>query len=411
MSGEVTSFNIVVFFKAVEYGDIMEESENIENWHDDVSEEEDAYYPIDQYDITASPNDFNLSTIFDFIESGVVKIPGFQRNFVWDIKRASRLIESLIIGLPVPQIFLYEEGRNSFLVIDGQQRLMSVYYFMKERFPLKEKRAEIRRFFDAHGNIPDEILDDDRYFKKFKLSFPSDLSNKFKGLTYSELGDYKTAFDLRTIRNIIVKQMSPKDDDSAVYEIFNRLNTGGINLKPQEIRTSMYHSEFYNMLHRLNLRKEWRRLLGLSEPDVHKKDVEFLLRGFALLINGDKYSPSMLKFLSSFSRTARTYDADTILFCKSLFDSFLDSCSLLSDRALYSSGNRFSVTLFESVFIASCKPAIANNIPSVQGKIIPDSVSELKKNLSFQEAAMNNTTSSKNVNTRLSLAQKLIRMG
>lgn len=389
----------------------MEESEKIENWHDDVSEEEDAYYPIDQYDITASPSDFNLSTIFNLIESGVVKIPDFQRNFVWDIKRASRLIESLIIGLPVPQIFLYEEGRNSFLVIDGQQRLMSVYYFMKERFPSKEKRVELRRIFDEYGNIPDEILDDDSYFKRFKLSFSSRLPNRFKDLTYSGLGDYKAAFDLRPIRNIIVKQMSPKDDDSAVYEIFNRLNTGGINLKPQEIRTSMYHSEFYNMLYRLNLREGWRRLLGLSEPDVHKKDVEFLLRGFALLIDGDKYSPSMLKFLSSFSRTAKGYSDENISYCEELFGSFLDSCSSLPDRALYSSGNRFSVTLFESVFIASCKPAFDEGVSSIQGEIVPDSVSELKTNLSFQGAAMKNTTSSKNVSTRLSLAQDIIRIG
>ena len=71
---------------------------------------------IDEYDLTSSPNDFNISTIYNFIESGAVKIPGFQRNYVWDIKRASKLIESLIIGLPVPQVFLYEEGRNSFLV-------------------------------------------------------------------------------------------------------------------------------------------------------------------------------------------------------------------------------------------------------------------------------------------------------
>lgn len=93
------------------------------DWYEDSPDPEDDAYPIGQYDITASPNDFNVLTIFSFIESGAVRIPGFQRNYVWDIKRASRLIESLIIGLPVPQVFLYEESRNRFLVIDGQQRL------------------------------------------------------------------------------------------------------------------------------------------------------------------------------------------------------------------------------------------------------------------------------------------------
>src|ERR1700704_5004448 len=87
-----------------------------ESWFDDyVTDEDDEESQIDEYEISATPNDFNVLTIFNFIESGVVKIPGFQRNYVWDIKRASKLIESLLLGLPVPQLFLYEEGRNRFL--------------------------------------------------------------------------------------------------------------------------------------------------------------------------------------------------------------------------------------------------------------------------------------------------------
>ncbi|MGA9899032.1 MAG: DUF262 domain-containing protein, partial [Terriglobales bacterium] len=213
-----------------------------EQWFE-KEEPEESDSLIREYDITASPNDFNTLTLFSFIESGVVKIPGFQRNFVWDIKRASKLIESMIIGLPVPQIFLYEEDRNRFLVIDGQQRLMSLYYFIKQRFPRKEKRIELRRIFDEHGNIPDEVLQDDAYFSKFSLQLPEQLPkhpNRLGKLNYSTLGDYKTTFDLRTIRNIIIKQTSPPDDDSSIYEIFNRLNSGGMNLKPQEIRTSLY---------------------------------------------------------------------------------------------------------------------------------------------------------------------------
>ncbi|HMF47891.1 MAG TPA: DUF262 domain-containing protein [Candidatus Saccharimonadales bacterium] len=102
-------------------------------WFDDYADEEDELQ-IDEYDITATPNDFNVSTLFNFIESGAVGIPGFQRNFVWDQVRASKLIESLILGIPVPQLFLYEQARNRFLVIDGQQRLMSIYYFVKRKF-------------------------------------------------------------------------------------------------------------------------------------------------------------------------------------------------------------------------------------------------------------------------------------
>ena len=132
-------------------------------WFDDYADEADDIQ-IEEYEITAAPNDFNVLTIFNFLESGAVRIPGFQRNYVWDLGRASKLIESLVLGLPVPQVFLYEAERNKFLVIDGQQRLMSIYYFIKQRFPKKEKRVELRAIFDAHGKIPDDVVHNDYLF-------------------------------------------------------------------------------------------------------------------------------------------------------------------------------------------------------------------------------------------------------
>ncbi len=147
--------------------------------YEDDSENEDEIQ-VDEYDITASPNDFNVMTLHNFVESGIVRIPSFQRNFVWDLGRASKLIESLILGLPVPQLFLYEQGRNSFVVIDGQQRLMSIYYFIKKRFPRKEKRSDLRNIFDREGRIPEEILHEDVYFQTFNLRLPEKLPDHTK---------------------------------------------------------------------------------------------------------------------------------------------------------------------------------------------------------------------------------------
>jgi uncharacterized protein with ParB-like and HNH nuclease domain len=239
-----------------------EENEAMEWYESEVQIDES--YAINEYEITTSPNDFNIKTMYDFIKSGAIKIPGFQRNFVWDIKRASKLIESIIIGLPIPQIFLYQESKNKFLVIDGQQRLMSIYYFMEQRFPKDDKRTMLRHIFEENGKIPDEILGNDEYFTKFNLQLPANLPNqpnKLNRINYSTLDEYKTDFDLRTIRNIIIKQNFPEDDDSCIHEIFNRLNSGGVNLKPQEIRTSLYYSDFYSMLYRLNTLPEWRKIL------------------------------------------------------------------------------------------------------------------------------------------------------
>ena len=179
------------------------------DWLEEQVEDDDDEFAIEEYDLTSTPNDFNVKTIVDFIQSGVFEIPAFQRNYVWDLRRASKLIESVIMGLPVPQVFLYEKSRNKFLVIDGQQRLMSIYYYVQKRFPRMEKRGELRRVFDENGVIPVEILADDAFFANFNLDLPSKLAsqrNRLQALNYDTLRDDRTTFDLRTIRCVIVKQ-------------------------------------------------------------------------------------------------------------------------------------------------------------------------------------------------------------
>ncbi len=382
-----------------------------ERYEPDIIEdsEEDHEPPIDQFDIVSSPNDFNVITIVNFIQSGVVKIPGFQRNFVWDIKRASKLVESILIGLPIPQTFLYEQERNKFLVIDGQQRLMSIYYFVNERFPRKEKLVELRQTFDEQGRIPESILSDDAYFTKFNLNLSEQLPghrNRFNKLSYSTLGDdYQTAFNLRTIRNIIVKQVSP-DDNSSMYEIFNRLNSGGMNLTPQEIRRCMYDSAFYDALYKTNTQPQWRRLVGAKVPDLHMKDVEILLRGFAILINEDSYSPSMVRFLNAFSESAKAFGADKLKYLEGLLQSFIDSCSNLPNDT-FQVGGRFSPIVFESVFVAACSGAYSSKTV-VDGKINPNSVQKLRADTTFIGATQNRTTATDQVRKRLSRACEIL---
>lgn len=389
----------------------MVDANNENRWFDDyvVGPEED--FQIDEYDLTATPNDFNVLTINNFVESGAVKIPNFQRNFVWDIKRASKLIESLILGLPVPQLFLYEEARNRFLVIDGQQRLMSIHYFIKQRFPRPEKRVVLRRIFDEKGTIPEEILHSDEYFVPFRLSLPEhlpDRKNRFKGLNYSTLGDYRTQFELRPIRNVIVKQTKPPDDDSSIFEMFNRLNTGGINLRPQEIRGSLYHSPFYELLHRVNLSVGWRRLLQRPEPEVHMKDVEILLRGFAMLLYGNEYRPSMSRFLNRFSKRLSGNAKEFNEYLEKLFDSFIESCRGLPAGVFFSSRtNRFSIALFEAVFTVICEVPM-NTKALVEHGPAADAIRKLDQDPEFVEASEKASADKVNVEKRLERARVLL---
>jgi uncharacterized protein with ParB-like and HNH nuclease domain len=383
---------------------------NGREWFEDYAEDTDDLQ-IDEYDITASPNDFNVSTLYNFVESGAVRIPGFQRNFVWDKVRSSKLIESLILGIPVPQLFLYEQQRNRFLVIDGQQRLMSIYYFIKRRFPKRDRRSELRIIFDKEGKIPEHILHSADFFEDFNLKLTEKLPNKvnkFNGLNYSTLGDYKTQLDLRPIRNIVVKQNAPAGDDSSVYEVFSRLNTGGINLRPQEIRTSMYHSEFYDTPYRLNLNSKWRAVVQNRTPDLHMKDIEIILRGFAMLINSDQYAPPMLRFLNQFSRDSARNDNSKNEYLEHLFISFLKSCGELpEDIFINARSKRFTIALFEAVFTATCKSAFGERrMPN--GSVSSDEVTALNNDPEFSVASLQGTTSKTNVETRLKRADALL---
>ena len=389
----------------------MSDNGSPNDWFDDYAADDDDL-DIVEYDITTSPNDFNVMTLCSFIDSGSVRIPGFQRNFVWDMTRASRLIESLILGLPVPQLFLYEQERNKFLVIDGQQRLMSIYYFIKQRFPKKDKRVEIRQIFDHEGVVPDRVLHDDRYFQTFNLRLPEHIpehGNRFKGLNYSTLGEYRSQLDLRPIRNIVVKQNSPSDDDSSMFEVFNRLNSGGVNIRAQEIRTSMYHSNFYTMLYRINAEKtQWRRLLNSPIPDLNMKDIEILLRGFAMLVDRANYRPSMVRFLNQFSRKCKANDTEKNEYLELLFDSFLDACSDLPDDAFMNRRNkRFNIALYEATFAAALKNAFAQRRVA-RGALDAAKLHALEVDEDFSAAALQATTRTSNVERRLSRAEAIV---
>lgn len=389
--------------------DILEVQAN-DKWYIDLCEEEPETV-VKEYDITATPNDFNILTLFSLIDNGVIKMPPFQRNYVWDEKRASKLIESIILGLPVPQVFLYEQEKNSFYVIDGQQRLLSIYFFVKQRFPTAEGRLILRQYLTGDTKIDSSILSDDRYFKNFKLKLPSSANNeknKFDKLKYETLGEYKNTFDiLRTVRSVVIKQNEP-DDDSSIYEIFNRLNTGGQNLSAQEIRMSMYYSPFYKKIIELNSQPKWRKMLRQAQADVHFKDVEILLRAFAMLFEYKTYSSPMGRFLNTFSKTANGFKLELIDYLGALFVSFLDSCDNLSETAFSTKQGQFSISLFESIFVATCIEAFKKK-ELVSSKVVDNSVVALKENEEFINSNQGSVASKTNVTTRITKAIEMLK--
>lgn len=176
---------------------------------------------------------------------------------------------------------------------------------------------------------------------------------------------------------------------------------------PQEIRTSLYHSNFYIMLYRINLDERWRRLIGIPEPDIHMKDVEILLRGFAMLINGRDYRPSMTRFLNKFSNDAKSFSEDQVKYFEGLFNSFLQSCEGLSERAFKGKTNRINISMYESIFTAVCRKAYVNNSLDI-APINEDRINELKDDEDFINVTQSEIASKPNVETRLRRAQEIL---
>lgn len=238
------------------------------------------------YDIATYPADFTLQILNDKLKSGEIQIPGYQRKFVWKMPQSGRLIESFLLGLPVPPIYLYaEKDTEALLVVDGQQRLRSVNYFFEGFFGEESK-----------GKRP-----------VFRLSTLNDKSPWYnKTFADLEATDEPSARRLRNqvLRSFIIRQLNPKDDTS-VYHIFDRLNTGGALLKGQEIRNCVYHGTLNETLISLNGDPNWRAIFGSAKPDNRMRDVELVLRFLALSERLSSYEKPMKDFLSDFMAPRR----------------------------------------------------------------------------------------------------------
>ena len=237
------------------------------------SEVEDAGASVPIYTIVSYPTDPTIEVILNRWNRNEIRIDEFQRGWVWSHTQASQLIESFLLGLPVPGVFLFRERESQqLLVIDGQQRLRTIQGYFKGCLP----------------NVPDFYL--------------RDVDARWDGKRYEELDETdKVRLRDAVLRAIIVEQTDP-DDDSSVYHIFERLNTGGTHLNPQEVRNSAAHGPFNNLIRELNCNSNWRLIFGRPVPDTRMRDIELVVRFLALFEDSAKYTKPMKTFLNAFMK-------------------------------------------------------------------------------------------------------------
>jgi hypothetical protein len=198
--------------------------------------------------------------------------PDFQRYFVWDIIKSSRLLESALLDIPLPVIYLTEEQDGKIYVIDGQQRLTSFFAFIDGLFPDKKGQK-----FKLTGL---KVLKD--YEGKQFMELPEDIQDKIR---YCK------------IRTITFKKES---NPNLKFEIFERLNTGSVPLNIQELRNCIYRGKYNNLLKELASDKEFLELLGLVHSDKRMKDIELVLRFSAFYHNTHiNYKSPIKNFLNN----------------------------------------------------------------------------------------------------------------
>lgn len=284
------------------------------------------------YDISIYPADYTLEVLYNKWHAQDIRAPKFQRDFVWSRSQSSRLIESFMMGLPIPPIFLYEQPDHTFLIIDGWQRLQSVFFFFDGLF--KEAQTGIRPTFRLEG-----INEQSKWFRKKFEEFEDADKRKFKQCV---------------LRCIIVKQLDPKDNTS-IYHIFERLNTGGTSLQDQEVRNCVCAGGLNDLLLELNKYPNWRKILGKPTIDSRQKDVQLILRYMALFYGGDTYQKPMKDFLTNFMMTNRNPSEE---FVKTEQRRFRDTCDEIIDllgKRPFNPHGALNASVFDGVFTAFAK--------------------------------------------------------
>jgi uncharacterized protein with ParB-like and HNH nuclease domain len=294
----------------------MEETEVL-----DVLGDEDVVIP-EKYSITSYGADYTIDSLVKRIESGAIYIPSFQRQFVWKQPDSSRFIESLLLGLPVPGIFLARDDESQKLaVIDGQQRLRSLQYFYQGVFADTGKEFSLKN-----------------------------VQSEFEGLTYRNLNESdRRRLDDSILHATVIKQDDPKDGETSIYHIFERINTEGMQLKPQEIRASIYHGEFSDLLFQLNKNNHWRQLFG--KLDKSMKDQELILRFLALNYYHDSYRQPMKEFLNRYMSNNRKLKLQSKEEITETFNSVMEIIFNSLGVKAFKPKSSFNAAIFDSISV------------------------------------------------------------
>lgn len=293
------------------------ESENDMN---EMDGDEDFVFPPAERRVVTQPVDLSVATLEDQWKNGVLTLPAIQREYVWDNGKASRLVESLLLNIPVPVLYFAETKDAKYEIIDGHQRVRSIVRFLGNEFTLSGL-AVLREY---KGNRAHQLPEREQRFLK-----------------------------MRTLRVVII---SIDSHPNMKFEIFERLNTGAISLNAQELRNSIYRGSLNDLLHDLAKNVAFRALIGSKLPRKRMVDEELILRFFALRERLGKYKTPLKRFLNDYMNDSRTVDQDILDSLRAAFESTISTVEKVFAQAAFRNtdidGNPLESTVNRALFDA-----------------------------------------------------------
>lgn len=322
--------------------------------------------------LVTQPYDLGVKSISQDIEQGRIKLTiEYQRKYVWDAGKASRLIESLLLNVPIPVCYFAEDESGSYEVIDGLQRLTTIKNFLDE---------------------------------KFVLSGLSVL-NELDGASFKDLAPRdRRRLENRTIRCIVITEDSNPD---IKFDVFERLNTGAAMLTAQELRNSVFRGPFNDQLKVLANESYFTRLVGSSSNK--RMDFEELILRFFALVNGlETYKPALRQFLNDYMRAHRqtTPDARSIALFKDCCEAAYDVLGT-SPFKLEQSRNFINKAMFDAVMVPIAF-ADRNKLRARAGQV-QDIIAALPDDADFRTAIGRATADRRRMLFRIGLVAERLR--
>jgi len=252
--------------------------------------------PISDRKVFTQPYDLGVEALMRQIEDNVIFLrplsnrPNFQRKYVWSDILASRLIESILLNVPIPPCYLSQNDDFELDVIDGQQRLFSIFRFVDNRFTLKKLEVltplNDKKFFELEGRQQRQLL-------------------------------------THTLRCVLITNESHPE---IKFEVFERLNSNTAPLNAQELRNCVYRGALNDLLQEIVVEDTWLEILGKKSPDKRMRDEELILRFFAFQLEGEKsYRTPLKSWLNTAAQNGRTLKPSKIRNLKQTWDEALQT--------------------------------------------------------------------------------------